>query len=415
MSSIKLELVDSGVHSIGKDMLSPLARAAVKSLQSGQMGDTGWVDLPINYDRDEFKDICETAGKIRSDSELVVVIGIGGSYMGARSVYEALGGKKDIELEFAGHSLSASYHKRILDKMDQAKDVSIIMISKSGNTMEPLIAFSIFKEAMKKRYGDKANERIYVITDREKGRLKEEANREGYKSFVVPDDIGGRFSVFTPVGLLPLAVAGVDIQAFIDGAADIAGDIKWLSKLSEYAICRQSQPKMGKYIEVFAYFRPELHYFGEWLKQLFGESEGKERKGIFPTSLMYTRDLHSMEQFIQDGRQIFFETMIIAEEHEIDLEIPESAGEMLGGMTMEQVNDCAFRGTYKAHRGGEVMVPGMKIIIPRLDEFHLGTLMYFFMMNCSISAAISGVHPFGQPAVEDYKKAIDFELKMLKP
>ena len=272
------------------------------------------------------------------------------------------------------------------------------MISKSGNTTEPAIAFSLFKELLFKKYGKEASERIYVITDKNKGVLREETDNEGYVNFVIPDDIGGRYSVLTPVGLLPMAVAGIDIESVLDGALEEAN---LLDRSEKYAAIRNELFNRGKLIEIFEYYEPRLHYFAEWLKQLFGESEGKEGKGIFPAALEFSTDLHSMGQYLQQGNQIFFETILNVEEAKQDLTVPQSAGNFLAGKSMNQINKAAVEGVIEAHKGARI--PMIKIDIPVLNAYNFGRLVYFFEKACALSGCLMGVNPFDQPGVESYK------------
>ena len=377
---------------------------------------TGWVELPESYDKEEFSRIKEAAKKIRSDSDVLVVLGIGGSYLGARAACEFLNGENynllaKPQVFFAGKSLSAGEIETILNMLD-GKNYSINVISKSGTTMETAIAFRIFKSAIEKKYGaEEAKKRIYVTTDRKRGALKELADREGYETFVVPDDIGGRYSVLTAVGLLPIAAAGGDIDKLMKGAQE---ERKILlesidNDAVKYAFARQKLYGDGKNIELFSIFDPDLCKLGEWLKQLFGESEGKGGKGIFPASLCYTTDLHSMGQMVQDGERNVFETVINIENSDVQLEIPEFAEDFDGykyleGKKVSIFNECAVKGTMQAHYDGGV--PGIKINVEGKDEESLGKLFYFFEFTCGISAYIEGVNPFDQPGVEAYKKNI---------
>ncbi len=377
---------------------------------------TGWVDLPEDYDKEEFERIKKAAKKIRSDSDALVVIGIGGSYLGACAACDFLKGEDYNMLEkpqilFAGNSLSAEKTENIL-KILEGKDYSINVISKSGTTMETALAFRIFRSAIEEKYGiEEAGKRIYVTTDKKRGALKELSDREGYESFVVPDDIGGRYSVLTAVGLLPIAAAGGDIDLLMKGAAEerkmLLEDMD--NQAVRYALARQKLYGLGKAIELFAIFDPDLGKFTEWLKQLFGESEGKGGKGLFPAAVRYTTDLHSMGQMVQDGERNLFETVINAEESEAVLKVPHFAEDFDGyqyleGKNVSIFNDCAVEGTIKAHQDGGV--PGIKINFKNKDEENLGGLFYFFEFACGISAYLEEVNPFDQPGVEAYKKNI---------
>ncbi|CCQ97350.1 glucose-6-phosphate isomerase [[Clostridium] ultunense Esp] len=382
---------------------------------------TGWIDLPKNYDETEFEKIKATAGKIRRDSQAFVLIGIGGSYLGARACIEALNHsfynnlssdkRKGPEIYYAGNNISSNY---ILDLMEllEDKDISINVISKSGTTTEPALIFRVFKEYMEKRYGKEgARERLYVTTDSSKGALRELTEKEGYTSFIIPDDIGGRYSVLTAVGLLPIAVSGVHIDKLMEGA--LMG-MKEYSKEElednicyQYALIRNILYNKGKDIEVLVNYEPNLQYFAEWWKQLYGESEGKDNKGIFPASANFTTDLHSLGQLIQDGKRNLFETTINIERPKKDITIGADKENLdglnfLAGKTIDYVNKRAFEGTLMAHTKGEV--PNLIINLPELSEFYLGQLIYFFEKACAISGYVLGVNPFDQPGVEEYKK-----------
>ena len=381
----------------------------------------GWIDLPVDYDKEEFERIKKAAAKIQSDSEVLVVIGIGGSYLGARAAIEFLGHsfynvvskeiRKAPEIYFAGNSISSTYLKHLIEVIGD-RDFSVNIISKSGTTTEPAIAFRIFKEMLEKKYGKaEAAKRIYATTDKARGALKGLADEEGYEEFVVPDDVGGRFSVLTAVGLLPIAVSGADIKALMDGAAsgrELALNEKFEdNEAMKYAAIRNILLRKGKSVEVLANYEPALHYIGEWWKQLYGESEGKDQKGIFPAAVDFTTDLHSMGQFIQDGARIMFETVMNVEEARETITIEKEAEDLdglnyLAGKTMDFVNKSAMNGTILAHTDGNV--PNLMIKIPKMDEFHLGQLFYFFEFACGVSGYILGVNPFNQPGVESYKR-----------
>lgn len=381
----------------------------------------GWVKLPTDYDKEEFARIKKAAEKIRGDSEILVVIGIGGSYLGARAAIEMLSHsfynildrdkRNGPMILFAGNSISGQYMAELLEAVD-GKDFSVNVISKSGTTTEPAIAFRIFRELLEKKYGkEEARKRIYATTDAKRGALKSLADKEGYESFVISDDIGGRFSVLTAVGLLPIAAAGIDIDEIMRGAR-AAQDLYANPNLAEnecyqYAVCRNALLKKGKNIEMMVNFEPCLHYFAEWWKQLFGESEGKDGKGIFPAAADFSTDLHSMGQYIQEGQRILFETAILVEKPEKDIVIEEDAENIDGlnfltGKTMGFVNAKASDGVCLAHTDGGV--PQLIVKVSELSEYSFGMLVYFFEKACGISGYLLGVNPFNQPGVEAYKK-----------
>lgn len=377
---------------------------AKNMLWSGKEPFTGWVNLPFAYDKKELKEILAAAEKIRKQCEVLIVIGIGGSYLGAQAAISALktGNETAPEIYFAGQNLSGTYHKELLEKI-KGKELCLCVISKSGTTTESSVAFSILKDALYQKYGrEEAAKRIYAITDAKKGILREETNREGYVSFVIPDDIGGRYSVLTAVGLLPIAAAGIDVPAMLKGAecaAEASKDEK--ADASMLAATRVALLNSGKTIEIFEYYEPKLQYFAEWLKQLFGESEGKDGKGIFPAALQFSTDLHSMGQFLQDGNQIFFETVLNVLNPPEDLIVPESAGELLAGRSMNAINQAALEGVIAAHEA--TGVPIVKLEIPALTPHCFGQLVYFFETACALSGYLNGVNPFDQPGVESYK------------
>ena len=377
----------------------------------------GWLDLPTNYDKEEFERIKKFANTIRNNSKVFICIGIGGSYLGARAVIEALNNgfynpnSNETQILYAGNNLSSTYIAEMIEAIGE-KDISINVISKSGTTTEPAIAFRIFREYLENKYGlEEARKRIYVTTDKEKGALKQLANDEGYETFVVPDNIGGRYSVLTAVGLLPIAVAGIDIDELMNGARIaqnkyIEPNLKY-NECYQYAVTRNILYGEGKEIEILANYNPKLHYFVEWWKQLFGESEGKEEKGIFPAGVDFTTDLHSMGQYIQDGRRDLFETVIKVKENSSEITI-QTDGQNLDGLnyladkTLGYVNSKAMEGTVQAHVTGNV--PNLMVEIDKLDEENIGELIYFFEKACAISGNILGVNPFNQPGVEEYKK-----------
>ena len=381
----------------------------------------GWIDLPVDYDKEEFARIKAAAKKIQSDSDVLLVIGIGGSYLGARAAIEFLSHsfynvldksvRKTPEIYFCGNSISSTYLKHLMDVVGD-RDFSINMISKSGTTTEPAIAFRVFKEKLEAKYGKKgAAERIYATTDKAKGSLKHLSDEEGYETFVVPDDVGGRFSVLTAVGLLPIAVSGADIDKLMEGAASgrkraLENDFENNDAL-QYAALRNILLRKGKSVEILANYEPAVHYVSEWWKQLFGESEGKDNKGLFPASVDLTTDLHSMGQFIQDGSRIMFETVINIDTPREELTIGEEPVDLdglnyLAGKTLDFINKSAMKGTQLAHTDGNV--PNLVVKVPEQNEFYLGQLFYFYEFACGLSGYILGVNPFNQPGVESYKK-----------
>ncbi|MEY8515764.1 glucose-6-phosphate isomerase [Lachnospiraceae bacterium 29-84] len=381
----------------------------------------GWLDLPVDYDKEEFERIKKAAAKIQSDSEVLVVIGIGGSYLGARAAIEFLRHsfynvvpkeiRKAPEIYFAGNSISSSYLAGLMDVIGD-RDFSVNVISKSGTTTEPAIAFRVFKEMLEKKYGkEEAAKRIYATTDKARGALKNLASEEGYETFVVPDDVGGRFSVLTAVGLLPIAASGADIDRLMEGAAagrEAAQNEPFANNdAMQYAAVRNILLRKGKAVEVLANYEPALHYVSEWWKQLYGESEGKDQKGIFPASVDLTTDLHSMGQFIQDGARILFETVMSVENPRSTVTINEEPVDLdglnyLAGKDMDFVNKNAMNGTILAHTDGNV--PNLLVRIPAQDEYSLGQLFYFFEFACGLSGYLLGVNPFNQPGVESYKR-----------
>ncbi len=403
--------------------IEALVATAAKHLESriGRGNDfLGWLDLPLKYDSAEFHRIKSAAKRIRKQSEVLVIVGIGGSYLGAKAGLEfclptpALpvrgGRKKHFDIVFAGTNLSADYHAQILEAIG-GRDFSVNVISKSGTTTEPAIAFRIFKQKLEQKYGKaEAANRIYATTDKARGALKTLADREGYETFVVPDDVGGRFSVLTAVGLLPLAAAGIDISALMRGAADARKAYK--KPLAEnpcyqYAALRNILRNKGKEIEILANYEPRCHYIAEWWKQLYGESEGKDGKGIFPASVGFTADLHSMGQYIQDGRRTIFETVLEIERSQTELLVPKTDDDLdglnyLAGKSLDYINKKAAEGTRMAHIDGGV--PNLRISIPEASAYYLGQLFFFFEKACAMSGYLLGVNPFDQPGVEAYKK-----------
>ena len=373
----------------------------------------GWIEYPKNYDKEEFARIKKAAEKIRSNSEVLVVIGIGGSYLGAKAVIEALkpyfSTKKDLEIVFAGNSLSSTYLNQLLTYLEN-KDFSVNVISKSGTTTEPAIAFRLCKELLIKKYHEKAAERIFATTDAKKGALRNLATQEGYETFVVPDDIGGRYSWFTAVGLLPIACAGIDIDALMKGSYDAMNDCVNngydSNDAMKYANMRNLLYKT-KQIEILVNFEPRLAYISEWWKQLYGESEGKDHKGLFPASLVYSTDLHSMGQYVQEGKGLMFETVLNVLNPEENLILRKEAEDLdqlnyLDQTKMDSVAKKAMQGTILAHVDGGV--PSLVLEVEEMDAYHLGYLLYFFMFACGVSGYMLGVNPFNQPGVEAYKK-----------
>ena len=396
------------------------AAERLKSRQGEGNDFLGWIDLPVNYDKEEFARIKAAAKRIQSDSDVLLVAGIGGSYLGARAAIEFLRhgfynemtkeARKTPRIYYIGNSMNGTYIQDVIDLLE-GQDFSINVISKSGTTTETAIAFRVFRELLIKKYGKEgAAKRIYATTDKARGALKTLADNEGYETFVIPDDVGGRFSVLTAVGLLPIAVSGADIDALMAGAA--AGREIALNKPFEenpalqYAALRNIMRSKGKSVEILANYEPSMHYISEWWKQLYGESEGKDQRGIFPASVDLTTDLHSMGQFIQDGSRIMFETVLNIENARKDFELKSEENNLdglnyLAGKKMSYVNQCAMKGTIAAHVDGGVA--NLMINIPAQDEKSLGELFYFFEFACGVSGYIGGINPFDQPGVEFYK------------
>ena len=424
MANVKLDLTYSGVSDKEISRYSSKVEKICNNLiqkADDENEFVGWLNLPTNYDKKEFNRIKKAAKRIRKNSEVFVVIGIGGSYLGARAVIEALTSnfanimpeetRKSPQIFFVGNSISPNYINELIDCIGD-KDISINVISKSGTTTEPAIAFRIFREYLESKYGvDEARDRIYITTDKKRGALKQLADEEEYETFVIPDNVGGRFSVLTAVGLLPIAVAGISLDKLMAGAKSaqddyLDGNLKY-NQWYKYAVARNILYKKDKNIEILANYEPKLHYFTEWWKQLYGESEGKEHKGIFPAGVDLTTDLHSMGQYIQDGRRNLFETVINVEESKSDIKIKKDEDNLdglnfLAGKTMDYVNKQAMKGTIEAHASGGV--PNIIINVKKLNEETIGELIYFFELACAISGNILGVNPFDQPGVEAYKK-----------
>ena len=411
-----------GQHEI--DYLTNQVRLAHDQLHNGTGAGSdylGWIDLPSNYDKEEFARIKKAAQKIQSDSEVLIVIGIGGSYLGARAAIEMLSNsfynvqskeqRKTPQVFFAGNNISSTYVTHLVQLLE-GRDWSINVISKSGTTTEPAIAFRIFRAELEKKYGkEEARKRIYATTDQAKGALKKLSTEEGYESFIIPDDVGGRYSVLTAVGLLPIAVAGIDVDAMMKGAADASveyGNPNLAeNEAYQYAAARNALYRKGKATEILVNYEPNLHFVSEWWKQLFGESEGKDYKGIYPASVDFSTDLHSMGQFIQEGNRNIFETVIQVGEVAEHITIQHDADDLDGlnfltGKTMDFVNKKAFEGTLLAHTDGQV--PNLIVNIADMTPYTFGYLVYFFEKACGISGYLMGVNPFDQPGVEAYKK-----------
>lgn len=424
MSGIKLEIKNTGISQKNimeyKQQVENIHKELHKRVND-EKDFVGWLELPTNYDKEEFKRIKKAAKKIKKESDILVVIGIGGSYLGARAVIEALTStfnnmltekqRKYPQIVYVGNNLSPNYINELIEYIGN-KDFSVNVISKSGTTTEPAIAFRIFREILENKYGiEEARNRIYVTTDKQKGALKTLADNEGYEKFVIPDNVGGRYSVLTAVGLLPIATAGIDIDKLMEGAQKAQeryndADIKY-NECYKYAVIRNILYKLYKNTEVLVNYEPKMHYFTEWWKQLYGESEGKEQKGIFPAGVDFTTDLHSMGQYIQEGRRNLFETVISIENSSSDITINKDEDNLdglnyLSGKTLDYVNKKAMEGTIKAHVSGDV--PNIVINIEKLDEENIGELIYFFEKACAVSGLILGVNPFNQPGVEEYKK-----------
>ena len=410
-----------GDHEV--ESIKPAVLDAAKRLKE-KIGDgkdfLGWIDLPVNYDKEEFARIKKAAEKIRNDSDILFVIGIGGSYLGARaaidfvkhSFYNDLPKekRKAPQIYYVGNSMSGAYIEELIDLIGD-KDFSVNVISKSGTTTEAAVAFRVFRELTEKKYGKEgAAKRIYSTTDKARGALKTLSDEEGYECFVIPDDVGGRFSVLTAVGLLPIAASGADIDKLMEGAAHLR-EICLNNDFSEnpalrYAAIRNILYRKGKNVEILANYEPSLHFISEWWKQLFGESEGKDQKGIFPASVDLTTDLHSMGQFIQDGSRLMYETVLVVEKPRRDFTLKSAENDIdglnyLSGKTMDYVNKCAMKGTIAAHVDGNV--PTLLIEIPEQTEYHLGELFYFFEFAVGVSGYMLGINPFDQPGVEFYK------------
>ena len=431
MSGIKLNLKNTGILQKSimeyKEQVENIHKELHKKAND-EKDFVGWLELPTNYDKKEFSRIKKAAKKIKKESDILVVIGIGGSYLGARAVIEALTSsfynmltekqRKYPQILYVGNNLSPNYINELIEYIGD-KDFSVNVISKSGTTTEPAIAFRIFREILENKYGiEEARSRIYVTTDKERGALKTLADNEGYEKFVIPDNVGGRYSVLTAVGLLPIATAGIDIEKLMQGAQNAQEryddpNLKY-NECYKYAVTRNILYKLYKNTEILVNYEPKMHYFTEWWKQLYGESEGKGQKGIFPAGVDFTTDLHSMGQYIQEGRRNLFETVISIEKPKSDITINSDEDNLdglnyLSGKTLDYVNKKAMEGTVKAHVSGDV--PNIMINIENLDEENIGELIYFFEKACAMSGMILGVNPFNQPGVEEYKKNM---FKLLK-
>ena len=431
MSSVKLNLKNTGITQKSimeyKQQVENIHKELHKRAND-EKDFVGWLELPTNYDKEEFKRIKKSAKKIKKESDILVVIGIGGSYLGARAVIEALTStfnnmltekqRKYPQILYVGNNLSPNYINELIEYIGD-KDFSVNVISKSGTTTEPAIAFRIFREILENKYGiEEARSRIYVTTDKEGGALKTLADNEGYEQFVIPDNVGGRYSVLTAVGLLPIATAGIDIDKLMQGAQNAQEryndpNLKY-NECYQYAVARNILYKLYKNTEILVNYEPKMHYFTEWWKQLYGESEGKDQKGIFPAGVDFTTDLHSMGQYIQEGRRNLFETVISIENPASDITINKDEDNLdglnyLAGKSLDYVNKKAMEGTIKAHVSGDV--PNIVVNIEKLDEENMGELIYFFEKACAMSGMILGVNPFNQPGVEEYKKNM---FKLLK-
>ena len=431
MSGIKLNLKNTGISQKSimeyKEQVENIHKELHKRT-SDEKDFVGWLELPSNYDKKEFSRIKKAAKKIKKESDILIVIGIGGSYLGARAVIESLTStfnnmltekqRRYPQILYVGNNLSPNYINELIEYIGDI-DFSVNVISKSGTTTEPAIAFRIFREILENKYGiDEARSRIYVTTDKERGALKTLADNEGYEKFVIPDNVGGRYSVLTAVGLLPIATAGIDIDKLMQGARNAQeryddSNLKY-NECYKYAVARNILYKLYKNTEILVNYEPKMHYFTEWWKQLYGESEGKDQKGIFPAGVDFTTDLHSMGQYIQEGRRNLFETVISIENPKSDITINSDEDNLdglnyLAGKTLDYVNKKAMEGTVEAHVSGDV--PNIMLSIENLDEENIGELIYFFEKACAMSGMILGVNPFNQPGVEEYKKNM---FKLLK-
>lgn len=398
--NIRIETDRTGIAREEIDALKPAAGAALDRLWDSREPMTGWVQLPIGGYQEELETILNLADAIKDEAELFVVIGIGGSYLGAKAAIEALPKyERGIPVKFLGNNLCTDYYWETIEEIKKKKTI-VCVISKSGNTMEVRNAFEIVKPILAEKYGseEEASKRIIAITDAKKGPLRQEATEKGYISMTIPDNIGGRYSVLTPAGLLPMAVSGIDVRSVLEGAGEMANSPEWDLGLTDYAICRYLLQSKGKEVEFIELCHSRLGYLGEWIKQLYGESEGKEGGGLLPATLTFSTDLHSMGQYLQQGRQIFMETLLAVDEPSIELTVP--AGPH-AGKTLAEISQAMVKGVIEAHRA--TGIPIVEIHIDRLDAAEYGQLLYFLETTCAVTAMLSGVNPFDQPGVESYK------------
>ena len=398
---INVNIEGLGVEMSEIEAVRPDASAALDRLWSGELDMTGWVKAPIEQDEDALKYLLDVADIIRAEAELFLVLGIGGSYMGAKAAIEALPKfEHGIEVKFLGINFCTDYYREIIEDVKR-KNTIVCVVSKSGNTMEIQAALEVIRPIMEQKYGgrEEAAKRIVAITDEKSGKLRQEVNEMGYTNFPIPGNIGGRYSMMTPAGLLPIAVAGIDVRELLRGAEVMATSPLWDSVGMDYAIARYiMHEKMGKAVDVTCFNHSRMGYFGEWMKQLFGESEGKEGRGLWPATLQFSTDLHSMGQFLQEGSRVFFETMLIIDGCQDEIVIPAGT---FKGMTIEEMNDIMVEGVIKAHRGAGN--PIIEIHVPELTPFYFGQLVYFMETSCAITGLLMGVDPFNQPGVEAYK------------
>ncbi len=410
--NINVELKNSGIERSEIEGRREEAQAALSKLWSGELDFTGWVNNPNEVSDEQIEALVKTAADIRNKCDYFLVLGVGGSFMGAKAVIDILvPDGADTEVLFAGYNYSARYINELIAKIGD-KDLCLCVVSKSGTTTETLSAYGIFEKLMIDKYGaEETAKRTYVVTEHRSNFLFDKAVAQGSEIFDLALDIGGRYSVLTPVGLLPIAVAGIDIKALVKGAQGVANKEAFSGDALDYAITRQYFADHGKTTEVFEFYDPYYAYFGEWLKQLFGESEGKDGKGLFPASLMFSRDLHSMGQYLQQGTPCFFETVVTVDEIREDVTVPDSAIEMFAGKTIMQLNDCAQKGVLAAHvKAG---IPVVSVTLKEQSPEAVGEMLYFFEVQCAVSALLSGVDPFNQPGVEDYKREMRGYIKEL--
>lgn len=398
---INVNLEGLGLETSEIEAVRPDAAAALDRLWSGEMDMTGWVKAPIEQDEEALKYLLDVADIIREEAELLLVLGIGGSYMGAKAAIEALPKyERGVDVRFLGINFCTDYYREIIEEVKR-KNTIVCIVSKSGNTMEIQAALEVIRPIMEQKYGgrEEAAKRFVAVTDEKSGRIREEADKMGYTTFVIPGNIGGRYSMMTPGGLLPIAAAGVDVRELLRGAEVMATSPLWDTVGMDYAIARYiMHEKKGKAVDVTCFNHSRMGYFGEWMKQLFGESEGKEGKGLWPATLQFSTDLHSMGQFLQEGSRVFLETMLVIDGYEDEIVIP--AGDFKG-MTIEEMNDIMVEGVIKAHRSAGN--PIIEIHVPELTPFYFGQLVYFMETSCAITGLLMGVNPFDQPGVEQYK------------